>query len=327
MHRRAFAIGVAFTVLAAPSSGRGQSAGRVHRLAILSPSTQSAERGAAASRIPAALRHLGYVEGQNLVLERRSAEGQLNRLPGLARELVQLRPDVILGIGPDAVRAAREVAGRIPIVMFAAVDPVAQGWVASLARPGGTLTGVVIAPDSRLAGKRLQLLREAVPRATRIAVLSTSEPQSSAESRMIQEAARGLDVVVLPVEVKGADYGAAFAQIVTGRAEALIVVASSILNLDRQQIMDLSAKHRLPAIYQWRVHVEEGGLMSYGSDIEALSQRAATHIDRIFKGAAAGELPIEQPNIYEMAINLKTARALGLTVPPGLLGRADRVVE
>ena len=328
MDRRTLVRGLAFAMATAPGAARAQPGRAVHRLGMLTPASPSAtDRSTAVYLVPAALREKGYVEGQNLVVERRFAGGKLDRLPALARELGQLRMDVFFASGQAAAQALREHTTRIPIVMFAAVDPVAQGLVASLARPGGRITGVILTPDTHLAAKRLELLREAAPRATRIAALCTDEPHTREQARVTQQAAASAGATVAVVEVRDAAYARAFEQVVAERARALIVVASAILNRDRKQIIALAAQHRLPAIYQWTEHVDEGGLMSYGSNIGVLTRRAAIYVDRLFKGAAPGELPVEQPSNYELVINRKTARALGLTLPTTLLTGADRLVD
>jgi putative ABC transport system substrate-binding protein len=276
--------------------------------------------------LPAALQQLGYAEGQNLAIERRFAEGQRDRLPGLARELVQLRMDTIVAISTDAIRAAKYATQTIPIVMLGGGNVVGDGFVASLARPGGNITGVVIS-EAGLAPKRLQLLKEAVPRATRIAMLAPGQEDYKVQRQEVGTAATSLGVTLIVVEARDADYERAFASIVAGRATALFVVSSPQLNRDRARIIALAAKHRLPAIYQWREQAEDGGLMAYGSSVSGLSRRTASYVDRILKGASPAELPVEQPPTYEFVINLKTAKALGLTIPPSLLLRADQVVE
>jgi len=276
--------------------------------------------------VPAALRELGYVTGQNLIVERRFADGKIDRLPGLARELVESRVDVIVAVS-EAIRAARDATREIPIVMGFGFNPVEQGFVASLARPGGNVTGVLYAAEGQLAAKRLELIREAVPRARRIAVLGSRDSDSQAQVQAARKAAAALGVTLVVVETAGTDYDAAFTTMSAERAEALFVVSSITLNRDRQMIIERAARHRLPAIYEWREQVEVGGLMSYGGSLVALSQRVAAYVDRIFKGANPAELPVERPTTYGLVINLKTARAIGLTVPASLLGRADHVIE
>ena len=260
-------------------------------------------------------------------MQRRFAEGKIDRLPALARELVRLPTDVIVTAGAEATQAARDATATVPIVMIIGSDPVARGWVASLARPGGNLTGVTTVAETVLAGKRLELIREAVPRAVRIAVLSVGGPGASVQVQEAQKAASALRVKLVVVEAPDLDYDRAFATILGERVDALFVIMSPILTRDRKQIVDRAAKHRLPAIYEWREHVEVGGLMSYGGSIVDLSRRVAAYVDRILKGAKPGELPVEQPTKFELVINAKTAKTLGLTLPPSLLARADQIIE
>jgi putative ABC transport system substrate-binding protein len=328
MNRRAVVSGAVLAIAVAPWAARAQPARAVYRLGMLSSASASAtDRTTAPYLIPAALREMGYVEGQNLFIERRFADGKLDRLPALARELGQLRLDVILGLGPSSLDALRESTDTVPLVMFVAVDPVGRGWVTSLARPGGRITGLVLALDTRLAAKRLELLREAVPQIKRIAVLTTDEPHAREQAEVTRQSAPTAAVTVVVVEVREGAYSQAFEQMRTASARALIVVASPILNRDRKQIIELAARHRLPAIYQWSDHVDEGGLMSYGSSIAALARRAAVYVDRIFKGTSPADLPIEQPSTYELVINRKTARGLGLALPATFLMRADRTLD
>ena len=318
---------LAVALLAAPPVGSAQDAGRVYRLGILSPSPMPDPAVATTPNlVPSALRELGYVEGRNLVVVRRFAEGQVDRLPDLARDLIQQRVDVIVAVS-EAIRAARDATTSIPIVMGFGFNPVEQGFVASLARPGGNITGVLYAPEGQLVGKRLELIREAIPRATRIAVLATRDSDSRAQLSAARKAAPALGVKLVVVELQGADYDRAFATMVAERAEALFILSSTTLNRDRRQIIERAAQHRLPAMYEWREQAEVGGLMSYGGSLIALSRRVAAYVDKIFKGAKPADLPVERPTTYDLVINLKTARALGLTIPPSLLSRADQVIE
>jgi putative tryptophan/tyrosine transport system substrate-binding protein len=326
--KRVAVVLFSLAVLAASLAANAQQAGRVYRLGILFLSAAApSDPPALWNQLPTALRELGYLEGQNLVVERRSAEGKVDRLPGLARELVQLRVDVIVAASPAAIRAAKDATTTIPIVMFGSIDPVATGLVASLARPGGNMTGVLIAAEGTLAGERLELIKEAVPRAAWIALLVPDAPTSGTQVQEARETASSLGVKLVIVEVRDGDYDRAFATMVAKRAGALFVLASPVLNRDRKRIIDLAAKHRLPAIYQWREHVEEGGLMAYGSSLSGLSRRAATYVARIFKGAKPADLPIEQPVKFDFVINMKTAKALGLTIPGSVLLRADEVIQ
>jgi putative ABC transport system substrate-binding protein len=315
---------------AAPLAAKAQQAGRVYRLGFLRATAPSpADQKTAPIGILAALRELGYAEGRNLIVEWRYAEGKLDRLPALARELVQLRVDVIVPVGSAAIRAARDATTTIPIVMYGGFDPVAAGFVTSLARPGGNITGVLTLPGSSLAGKKMGLLREAVPGAARIALLAPDDPDPAVRAQVqeTQKAASSLGITLVVVEVRGGNYDRAFATIAAERAEALFIANSPFFMRDRKRIIELAAKHRLPAMYEWPEQVEDGGLMSYGSTLFALSQRTAAQIDRIFKGTKPGDLPVEQPSTFALVINLKTARALGLTLPQSILLRADRVIE
>jgi ABC-type uncharacterized transport system substrate-binding protein len=327
MNRRTFIVtGAGF--LAAPLAAGAQQARRVYRVGILSPGGVPYPSVATAPNlVPMVLRELGYVEGRNLVVERRFADGQFDRLPGLARELVQLQADVILATGAEATQAARGATATIPIVMIVGVDPVARGWVTSLSRPGGNVTGLTVVAGTVLAGKRLELIKEAVPRATRIAVLGTGEFLSGPQAQEAEKAAATLRVKLVVVQVQGTDYDRAFGTMVAERADALFVLMSPVFTRDRKQIIERAAKYRLPAIYEWREHVEVGGLMSYGGSIGELSRSAAVYMDKILKGAKPAELPVEQPTKFELVINLKTAKTLGLTIPPSLLARADQVIE
>ena len=322
MDRRAFLGTLTGGLLAAPLAAEAEQAGKVYRLGILHPTHQ-----ARTEEIRTALRDLGYVEGQNLVVVGRYAEGKLDRLPKMARELVQLRVDVVYAVGSAAIRAAKDATTTIPIVMYGGVDPVAAGFVASLARPGGNVTGVLILPGSTLAGKKLELLQEAVPGIARIALLAPDDPTFPPQLRETQKAAVTLGVKLVLGEVRESNYDRAFATMAVQRPEALLVASHPTFMSDRKRIIDLARKYRLPAIYEWPEQVKDGGLMSYGSTQSALFQRAATYIDRIFKGAKPGDLPVEQPTKFDLVINLKTAKALGLTIPPSLLQRADRVIE
>jgi putative ABC transport system substrate-binding protein len=329
MRRIGLAVVLALSLLLTPLAGEAQQAGKVFRLGLLTPASPPASPTATGPfLISGLLRELGYIEGENLVIERRFADGKLDRLPALAKELVQLRVDVIVAVSDQAIRAAKGATNTIPIVMGFGANPVGRGLVASLARPGGNVTGVAYsADDAGLAAKRLELIREAVPRAAGIAVLTTGEFGARAQVQESLKAASVLGVKLVVVEVRGDDYDRAFEAALAQQAGALFVVASPILNTARQRIIGLAAKHRLPAIYEWREHVEEGGLMAYGSSLAQLYRLVIAYVDRIFKGAKPSELPVEQPTTVGVAINLKTAKALGLTIPQSLLVRADQVIQ
>lgn len=332
MDRRTFVVTLASGLLAVPLAATTQQpSGKVYRLGVLSTATapgSSDQKRAAVFLVPRALRKLGYVEGQNLIVERRYAGGNLDRLPGMAKELVQLGADVIFAIALRAIQAARDATATVPIVFYGNFDPVANGLVGNLARPGGNVTGVLIAPEGTLAAKKLELLKETVPQATRIAALVPEDLSSvRLQIQETQNAATALGVTLNIVAVRGGNYDRAFTTIAADRPGALFVASTAYFMRDRKRIIELAAKHRLPAIYEWPEQVEDGGLMAYGTSFSVTTQRAAAYIDRIFRGATPGDLPIEQPTQFELAINLKTAKALGLTIPPSLLARADQVIE
>jgi ABC-type uncharacterized transport system substrate-binding protein len=316
-------------VLAAPAAVLAQTTARVHRLGLLAPTPPPtpADGTVAVRSVPAFLEEMGYLPGRNLVLEQRYAAGRLERLPALARELVRARIDVIVAIGSAATRAARAASTTVPVVFLGNFDPIAIGLVKSLARPEANVTGVLIAPAGTLAGKKLELLKAAVPRATRIALLSHEDPGLRAQEQETDAAAVALGIALPVTRVVGGDYERAFTALVADRPDALFVGASTYFMRDRKRIIALAARHRLPAIYEWPEQVEEGGLMSYGSDLGATTRRVAQYVDRIFKGARPGDLPVEQPTELQLVINLRTARALGLDLSPALLARAARVIE
>jgi len=320
-----FAIVVALTVCGARAEA--QQPTKIPRMGFLSPSSPSA----LAARYEAfrqGLRELGYVEGENLVIESRYAEGKQDRVPALAAELVRLKVDVIVTGGATATRAAKEATVTIPIVMTNDNDPVGNGFVASLARPGGNITGLSnLAPE--LSGKRLELLKEIVPRLSRLAVLGTSTVPGHAQAlRETELAAGALGVKLQYIDVLGPkDIETAFRAASKGRAEAVLALNSFVVSSHQKQIADLAIKSRLPVIYARAEAVEAGGLMSYGVSQNDLARRAATYVDKILKGAKPADLPVEQPKKFEFIINLKAAKQIGLTIPPNVLVRADRVIK
>jgi len=325
--RRLGLIGIlALGTLGAPLSAEAQPAGKIYRIGMLemaSPALNAANLDA----FRQGLRELGYVEGQNLAIEYRSADGRFERLPALATELVRLKVDLIVTRATSGALAAKAATKTTPIVMAGAGDPVGAGVVAGLASPGANVTGLsAVIPE--LTGKRVELLRELVPRATRIAaMLDMRTAVSQPVWNQIETAARALGMQPQLVDVRKAeDLGRAFETAVQQRAEALFV-AEIIMQANRRPIVDLAAKHRLPTIYASRESVDVGGLMSYGPNIPDLYRRAASFADKIFKGARPGDLPVEQPTKFELAINLRTARALGLAVPQSLMLRADHVIQ
>lgn len=313
---------------AAPLAVGAQPAGKMYRLGIISPGgVPDPTVPTIPNLLPRALGELGYVEGRNLVVERRFADDKLDRLPGLARELVQLRLDVIVAIATQGIQAARDATATIPIVMIVGTDPVERGLVANFARPGGNVTGITTVAETSLAGKRLELLKEAVPRATRVAILGSGSLASSAQVKEAQKAAEALRIKLVPVEVRDGDYDRAFATIVAERADAVFVLTGPTIVRDRKQVIERAAKHRLPTISALPELVEVGSLMSYGSSISNAARRAAAYVDKILKGSQPSGLPVEQPTKIDLVINLKTAKALGLAIPRSLLERADDVIE
>ena len=317
----AFALTFAF----AGAVAQAQQPANIPRIGYLGSTSVSARTEA----FRQGLRELGYVEGKNIVIEWRRHEGKVDRLPALAAELVRLKVDIIITAGAPAARAAKEATPTIPIVMTQVGDPVANGFVASLAQPGGNITGLsTLAPE--LSGKRLELLKEVVPRLSRVAVFGTStNPDNAPSLKEVEFAAKGLGVKLQYLNVLDRkDSETAFQAAVKGRAEAvLMMVSGPVANSQRPQIAELAAKSRLPVIYSGRTDVEAGGLMTYGVNNADLDRRAATYVDKILKGAKPGELPVEQPKKFELIINLKAAKQIGLTIPPNLLARADKVIR
>ena len=272
-----------------------------------------------------ALRDLGYVEGQNLVLERRSAEGKFERFGEIVAELVGRRTDVIVALGVVA-KEAKRVTTAVPIVMVGS-DPVRAGIVTSLARPGGNVTGVTTDTGPEFEAKRIQLLKEVVPEASRVAYLGLADDWDSDEGKAVRAAVRTMGVTLVHARHTAVHYADAFALITRERPHALFVARNPVIYAYRQLIADFAIEHRTPGMYPWREFVEAGGLMSYGVSIPDVWRRAAGYVDKILKGAKPADLPVEQPTKFELVINLKTAKVLGLTIPPTLLARADEVIE
>jgi len=332
MDRRTFLAGTGVVLLAAPLAAEGQQAGSVARIGYLvfSP-LESLETRVALDAFRQGLRERDYVEGQNIVIEYRSADGKIERFPGLATELARLKVDLIVAPNTPAARAAQQATTTIPIVAPAMSDPVGDGLVASLARPGGNITGLTfLGPE--LVPKRLGLLKEALPKVTRVAALWTPGELGERTSRDMlkgtEAAARALGVQLQLVGVRGPDeFDRAFSTMTKERAEALLVYPSVLLYNERRRIVDLVTKHRLPSMFNAKEQVELGGLIGYGASITDLLRRGATLVDKILKGAKPADLPVEQATKFELVINLKTAKALGLTIPQSLLRRADEVIR
>lgn len=329
--RRRFAGGLATALLLAWHPVSAQKAGRVYRIGVLratAPYTQTSD-DILSGLLPRALRDEGYVEGQNLLLIERFADNKPDRLPALARELVAERVDLIFAVTNGATRAAKAATSTIPILFFGNFDPVANGLVQSLAKPGGNTTGVLIAPDGTLAAKRMELLKQAVPGTKRMAVLLPDDPAAVEQQRPETVKAAGeLGVELTFVTVRNRDYAEAFARIAANRPDSVFLSATTYFVRDRRLIIDLAHKYRLPAIYEWPEQVEDGGLMSYGaSSLTDIYRRIAQKMDRILEGANPSEVPVEQPSKLDLVINLKTAKAIGLRIPQPLLLRADRLIE
>jgi putative ABC transport system substrate-binding protein len=325
MDRRTFIGSVAGGLFAAPLAARAQPAGKVYRIGILEaiPAVQNA---ANLDALRKGLRDLGYVEGRNLIIEYRSADGRAERFPDLASELVRLKVDLIVTRGTPAARAAKDATATIPVVMATMGDP--RAMVASFARPGGNITGVTTF-STELTAKRIQLLKELVPNLSRVALLhNMGNPAAPPEWEETKTAARalGLQAELLDVRSQG-DLDRAFELAVRRHVDALLIGADGLTQLHQQMIVDLVARNRLPAAYPAREFVEAGGLIGYAVNYPDLYFRFASFVDKILKGAKPGELPVEQPTKFELVINLKTAKSLGVTVPQSVLLRADEVIQ
>jgi ABC-type uncharacterized transport system substrate-binding protein len=325
MRRREFISLIGGVAAAWPLAARAQQPGKVYRLGIL----------AIARDLPRAweglfhgLRDHGYVEGQNLIIERRYSEGQTERWPEVAAELVGLRVDAIVVSTTPAALAAKEATSTIPIIFATAFDPVGAGLAASLSRPGGNVTGLgLLVPE--VSAKGLTLLKEAVPHLTRVAVLwNAANPANALVWKEVEATARAAGLVLYSQQVcEPKDFEAGFVAITHERPEGLLVLVDALLNEYRNEIVDFTAREHFPAVFQFREFVELGGLMSYGPNLRDMFRRAANYVDRVLKGAKPADLPIEQPTKFELVVNLETAKALGLSLSPGLLAIADEVIE
>jgi putative ABC transport system substrate-binding protein len=329
MDRRRFLATVAGGLLTAPLAAEAQQAGKTPHIGIL---WTGAPAGAShlLEAFRKGLRALGYVEDQTIVLEQRYGMGMADRLSGLAAELVDAGVVVLVTAGPYGSLAAKQTTKTVPVVFVGANSPVELGLVASIARPGGNVTGVAWNVDPGIQVKQLELLREAVPRLGRVAFLTgiADSPDSLAFIAAMKAGARYLGLKLQVVSIrKPEEYDAAFRAVTTERVDALVVAGNSRNFVYRKRVLDFAARNRLPAAYGWREAVQEGGLLSYGPDVPDLFRRAAVYVDKILKGAQPADLPVEQPTMFELVINLKTATTLGLTIPPSLLQRADQVIE
>jgi putative ABC transport system substrate-binding protein len=330
----ALLIGLLASAFAPPPAAPAPPTGKVPRIGLLSPAARTDAGGKPSdlavlfAALQDGLRELGYVDGQNIKFESRWADGNYDRLPDLAGELVRLKVDVIVTYGTPASQAAKRATGTIPIVMAGIIDPVASGLVTSLARPGGNITGEsMMSPD--LVEKQLEILKEIVPKVSRVALLhNPANPGNEPQVRRAQGAARALGIRLQILGAKGpSEIDSDFAAMTSEQAGAVIVLVDAMLQNNRARITDLAARHRLPAVYGLSEYAEAGGLLAYGPHRLDLFRRAATYVDRILKGAKPGDLPVEQPTRFELVINRKAAKALGLTIPPAMLLRADQVIE
>ena len=329
MDRRAFIGRMGGSILAAPFAVEAQQAGAVPRVGYINPGYASAPiRRRRWEAFREGLRELGWVEGRNIALEARWAEGKYDRYPALAADLVRLKVHVIVAIGGAATKAAKQVTSTIPIVMSLVTEPVESGLVASLARPGANVTGTsIMAAD--LVGKQFEVLKQAVPRISRVAVLwNPANPGGAAQLREAEAAAQALGVQLQALEARAPqEIDSAFAAMTRDQVGALVVLGDAILYNQREQIAELAAKSRLPSASALRDYAEAGGLIAYGADSLDLERRAATYVDKILKGAKPADLPVEQPTKFDLVINLQTAKALNLTIPQSVLARADEVIQ
>ena len=332
MRRRELIIGLGGVVAGWPLGAGAQQGGKVHRVGLIFSNSPVSEMVGPDPIHPLArtfvhtLRALGYVEGQNLAFEHRSAEGRFERFGEIVAELVGRKVDVIVTVSSMANEAKR-VTHAVPIVMATSVDPVRDGIVASLARPGGHITGLTTDPGPEFGAKQLQLLKEALPDASRVAFFGLASDWESDEGKAVRAGARTVGVTLAHAEHTPIHYGDAFARITQDRPNALFVARNSANYANRQLIASFAVEHRMPGMYPSREFVAAGGLMSYGVSLPDLFRRAAGYVDKILKGAKPADLPVEQPTKFELVINVKAAKELGITIPPTLLARADEVIE
>ena len=331
MYRRRFLLTSLAGALAVPLGAEAQQTSGPPRIGFLAFDVRTGDPRPREAFLQG-LRDLGYVEGKNLVIEYRDAGGKTERFPQLAAELAALKVSVIVaGGGTLGATAAKQATSSIPVIFGAAGDPVSEGLVSSLARPGGNVTGLAV-NSPELASKSLELLKQAVPGLTQVALLLKPDagPPAVTQERIKtwDAAARALGMRLQVVEARGPEnFDRGFSDMARARASALTVVSTPVFDAEPRRLVELAARHRLPAVYTFKAYVDVGGLMSYGPDISDLFRRAAIYVDKILKGAKPGDLPVEQPTKFELVINLKTAKALGLTIPPSLLARADQIIE
>jgi putative ABC transport system substrate-binding protein len=327
MERRTFLALLPGSLLAAPLAAEAQSMGKIARIGYLT--TPESADASMSKAFRQGLRDLGYVEGRNVVIESRSAHGKAERLPGFAAELAALRVDVVVAVTNPAIAAAKQATATLPIVMVVAVEPVSAGFVASLAHPGGNITGLTFDVTEDTWAKRMSLLKETVPKVSRVLVFWNPDyPPNRARWTTIEGAGRSLNVTLLSAEIQGiSDVAKGFVTASENRAGALFVLGDPLLFSFRADIASLAVKHGLPSISPYREAAVAGGVMAYGASLPDQVRRAAAYVDKILKGSKPADLPVEQPTTFELVVNLKTAKALGLTIPPSLLLRADQVIE
>ncbi len=324
--RAALTVGLVFGILAASLTAAAQQTRKIPVVGYIWNSSEAlAAPNVAAFR--QGLQQLGYVEGQDVTVLSRYADGQFERFPALVKELIEAKSDVLVVAGPQASRAVKQATDTLPVVMAVISDPVAEGLVQSLARPGGNITGIAF-QNTELTAKRLELLKRVIPKATRIVALVDPTFGRSAGLAELQTAARSLGLELHTVEARGpADFEAAFRSARNARAEGMVVLASPLLSAHRKALIAHVARSRLPATYEVRTFVDDGGLMSYGPNFVEMYRRSATYVDKILKGARPADLPVEQASRFDLVVNLRTAKALGLTIPPSVLQQADQVLE
>ena len=325
--KQLFSILLVVAVVVVAAIAHAQPPGKIPRIGYLSTNTPAA-MSTRTEAFRQGLRELGYVEGKTVVIEYRYAEGKRDRLPALAAELVRLNVDIIVAAGGEGTASpAKQATNTIPIVMTNVTDPVGNGFIASLARPGGNITGLAALTED-LAGKRVELVKETFPKISRMAVLLDPEdPSKIVELKSIQAPAKVLGVNLQSIEVRSSDFQSAFNAATRERAGALLVLQNGVTNTARKPITDLATKHRLPTMWAESGLMDAGGLMSYGPNYADLFRRSATYVDKILRGAKPADIPVEQPTKFEFVINLKTAKQIGLTIPPNVLARADKVIK
>ena len=326
--RREFLGTLAGSLLAGPLVAEAQAPVKVPRIGFIQTSAPE-EQVHLSKAFDDGLRELGYVEGRNVVIERRFAGGNQERLPALAAELVRMKPDVIVTGANPVISAVKQATSTIPVVMAVSRDPVGAGFIASVARPGGNITGLTNDPTPEIAGKNLELLKQAVPRISRVALVWNPVPPGAGRYMdVVERAARKLGVAFQSVEIRGrGDVEGGYAAMVRGRADGVVVLPDPVIFSVRDQVALLALKNRLPVVSGLREFVDAGSLMSYGPNVARQYRRAATYVDKILKGAKPGDLPVEQATQFELVINLKTDKALRLTIPESLLQRADEVIK